>query len=100
MALVFSRWCEYVRDYIYIEKNEIAFIRTPHFKYLLLEIVLAAMIPYPGQNGYILYMELGNPLMIPYSSILCVFSLLRVYFLLKLFKHLTRWTNSLSEYVW
>jgi hypothetical protein len=55
--------------------------------------------PYPGINSYVLYMELGTALIVPVTSILSVFSLLRVYFFLKIFKHLTKWTSSLAEYI-
>jgi hypothetical protein len=98
--LVISRWCEYVRDYIYREKKEISFLKTPYFWIMLFEIVLIIPIPYPGVNGYFFFRDMGIPLLIPYSSILTIFSLLRVYFILKLFKHLTRWNDSLSEYIW
>jgi len=98
--LVVSRWYEYVRDYIYREKKEVSFLKTPYFWIMLFEIVLIVPIPYPGVNGYFLFKDMGTPLLIPYSSILTIFSLLRVYFILKLFKHLTRWNDSLSEYIW
>jgi hypothetical protein len=41
--------------------------------------------------------ELGDYICFPYSSILSSLSFIRFYFVLKLFKHLTRWTSSNAE---
>ena len=98
--LIISRYIEYVRNYIYRLKNELPFYKVSLFYILVFELILLSLIQYPEMNGYIIFMELGHPILVPVSSLFATISLLRVYFILKLFKHSTKWTNSLSEYIW
>ena len=42
---------------------------------------------------------MGNYICYPYSSMLSTMSFLRLFFLFKLFKHLTKWTSTKSEHV-
>ena len=94
-----SRYFEYKREYIYREKNDVPFYQTEYLYILFFEIVIVIPIQYPKINDYMLYKEFGSPILIPFSSILAALSFVRVFFVLKLFKHLTRWTNSRSERV-
>jgi hypothetical protein len=61
------------------------------------EILLIVPFQYPGLNGYLLIYELGDYLCIPYTTILSSLTFIRFYFLLKLFKHMTKWTSSKAE---
>ena len=99
MGVFISRKIEHLREYVYVQKSDVLFIKTSLFPLCICEIFLLCPIQYPNINGYLFYKEFGRQIIIPFSSILSAFCLLRVYFCIKLLKHLTRWTNSTSEYI-
>jgi hypothetical protein len=67
------------------------------FKLMQKEILIILPFQYPRLNGYFLLFELGDYICIPYTSILNSLTFIRFYFVLKLFKHLTKWTSSRAE---
>ena len=58
------------------------------------------LFPFPGMKNAIIYVEMGNYICYPYSSIFTAISIFRFYFILKFFKHLTKYTNKESEEIW
>lgn len=65
---------------------------------MIFELFLISIFQYPSCNGYFILREMGSFLFIPISSILSAFTFLRFYFVLKIFKHVTHWTSTHSEY--
>ena len=66
---------------------------------LIYELLLIAFFQYPNVDSYALLYELGAYLCLPYSLLLSALTFIRFYFVLKLFKHLTKWTSTSAEYV-
>jgi potassium intermediate/small conductance calcium-activated channel subfamily N protein 2 len=52
---------------------------------------------YPNINSYITFESLGDIMCLPNSSILTAISVFRFCFIIKLFKHLTKWNSYLAE---
>jgi hypothetical protein len=65
---------------------------------MIFELILISIFQYPSFNKYLILHEMGSYLFIPISSILSAFTFLRFYFVLKIFKHVTHWTSTHSEY--
>jgi hypothetical protein len=105
--IIISKYIEYKRDCIYKQKLEsnfyfilVTFFKTNYFYILIVELIMIMPFQYPGVDNYVIYDELGDTLCLPFSSCLAVLTFIRFYFLLKLFKHLTKWTSTSSEEVW
>ena len=113
--IIMGRYLEYKRDYVYKIKSECKLIFffhlfinlyiVPFYKtnliYLCIgEIFLIIPFQYPNLNSYYRNLELGSFICFPFSSMLSALTFIRFYFLLKLFKHSTKWTSIRAEYVW
>lgn len=60
---------------------------------------MAIILPYPYLNTFFILNDLDYAFVMPISSILSSFSFIRFYFMLKLIKHLTKWTSFKAETV-
>lgn len=100
ILLCISGYLEHKSEVIYKERKYIFFVGSGCFYNTLGHVLLVLPIQYPNINYYLLYFELGIPLCIPITSILSALSFCRIYFILILFKHFTKWTNPLCEYLW
>lgn len=65
----------------------------------VVEVFTAIIFPYPHLSQYFILTDLNYSVCIPFSSIFASFIFVRVYFMLKLLKHLTRWTSIKAETV-
>lgn len=78
----------------------VPFYKTSLLPTVAIEILLIIPFQYPDLNIYYRTLELGSFICLPISSILSALSFGRFYFILKLFKHLTKWTSTKAEYTW
>lgn len=97
--LVLSNYFDFIREYIFKQNLDVIFFKAVNFPYLLFEIVILIPFPYPGVTNYLLFTELGNYICYPVSSMLSALTFLRIFFVFKLFKHITKWTSTLSEHI-
>ena len=97
--IIASNFFDYIREYIFKQNLDIAFFKTLNFPITILQLIILTPFPYPGITGYLLYVEMGNYICYPYSSMLSAMTFFRLFFIFKLFKHLTKWTSTLSEHV-
>lgn len=97
--IALSNYFDFIREYIFKQNLDVMFFSTLNFPITIIQFIVLAPFPYPGITGYLLYMEMGNYICYPYSSMLSTMSFLRLFFLFKLFKHLTKWTSTKSEHV-
>lgn len=99
ISIIMSRKIEHTRQYSYFQKKDVSFFKTSLFYLMLCEIFLTALIQYPNIEKVFFYEEFGHYMIFPLSTFLATISLLRVTFVIKLLKSLTRWTDYSSEIV-
>lgn len=75
------------------------FHHSPLISTTIYELLLITPFQYPGVNSYVIINELGGYLCLPFTSALSSLTFLRFYFVLKLFKHLTKWTSTSAEHI-
>ena len=97
--IIISAYLDYLKEYIFKQNLDISFFKTTDFIFLIIEILFLIPFPYPNLKNYLIYNERGTFVCFPYSSILSAFSFLRIFFFVKLFKHLTKWTSVLAVHV-
>ena len=95
--IIIGGYLEYLREIVYSGKGENHFFSSSYFFVTLIETAILIPFPYPNIKSYLLYTEIGKNICYPYSSILSACTFFRVFFVVKLFKHLTKYTTTLSE---
>ena len=95
--IIIGGYLEYLREVVYSGKGENYFFSSSYFYMLLFEMIILIPFPYPNIKSYLLYTEIGKNICYPYSSILSAMTFLRLFYVIKLFKHLTKYTSTLSE---
>ena len=95
--IIIGGYLEYLREVVYIGKDENYFFSSSYFYMLLFELIILIPFPYPNIISYLLYTEIGKNICYPYSSILSAMTFLRLFYVIKLFKHLTKYTSTFSE---
>ena len=92
---ILSKYIEYTIEYSFKSSKKFSkyfsiileiFFNTDLFIILILEILLIVIFPYPGLNSALIYIEMGYYICYPISSIFTAITILRFYFILKLFK--------------
>ena len=99
ITIIISRKIEHTREYSYFQKKDVPFYKTFLFYLMLCEVFLIALIQYPTIEKVFFYEEFGHYIIFPMTTFLATISLLRVTFVIKLLKSLTRWTDEQSEIV-
>ena len=97
LTIIVSRKTEHTREYSYFQKKDVSFYKTSLFYLMLCEVLLIALIQYPNTERVFFYEEFGHYIIFPLTTFLSTISLLRVTFVIKLLKSLTRWTDAKSE---
>lgn len=97
LTIIVSRKTEHTREYSYFQKKDVSFYKTSLFYLMLCEVLLIALIQYPNTEKVFFYEEFGHYIIFPLTTFLSTISLLRVTFVIKLLKSLTRWTDAKSE---
>ena len=95
--IIIGGYLEYLREVVYSGKGENYFFSSSYFYMLFFEMTILIPFPYPKIKSYLLYTEIGKNICYPYSSILSAMTFLRLFYVIKLFKHLTKYTSTLSE---
>lgn len=98
-GIIASRKIEHVREYYYFQMKNIPFHKTSLFYLMLCEIGLISLIQFPGETQYLFYKEFEAYKIFPITTFLATISLLRVSFIVKLLKSLTRWTDLPTEII-
>ena len=96
---IISKKIEHIREYGYIQQKDISFFKTKIFLFMIGECLLISLIQYPKITKVFFYEEFGHYAIYPLSTFLSTISLLRVIFVLKYLKNLTRFTDSKSEII-
>jgi len=86
-----------VQSYI---KEITPFRRTPYLRYTILEVALHILIPLPGYEGVICYFVLDRTVCNPISDFLMLIQILRIYLLVRVIFHFTKWSNRHSSIIW
>ena len=97
--IIIGNYLDYLNQYHFKGNDDTPFIKTIHFPDMLIHIIIILPFQYPIINGKIIYIEMDSYICFPISSILATVIFLRVFLLFKLFNHLTKFTNVLSEHV-
>ena len=97
LGTIISKKIEHIREYGYIQQKDISFFKTKIFYIMLSECILISLIQYPKTKKVFFYEEFGHYVIFPLSTFLSTISLLRIIFVLKYLKNLTRFTDSNSE---
>jgi hypothetical protein len=95
--IFFSRYVEHQRDYVYKKEIDLPFYKGVYFILTCLEIALILPVQYPEINGYIVIIQLGSTLCLPYTSIFSAISVFRFVFIYKIFKNFTVWSSEYAE---
>ena len=90
---------QHIIVYYYSKQEDVSIFKTSIFAIFLIETIILLLIPYPNITRIFFYKELGLYILIPLSTYLSAFSLLRIIFILKILDSVTRWTSSMSEYI-
>ena len=93
------RKLQHIIEYYYSKQEDVSLFKTSIFAIFLIETLILLLIPYPKITRVFFYKELGLYILIPLSTYLSAFSLLRIIFVLKILDSVTRWTSSMSEYI-
>ena len=97
LGTIISKKIEHIREYGYIEQKDTSFFKTKIFYIMLSECILISLIQYPNTEKVFFYEEFGHYAIYPLSTFLSTISLLRIIFVLKYLKNLTRFTDTKSE---
>ena len=97
LGTIISKKIEHIREYGYIQQKDISFFKTKIFYIMLSECLLLSLIQYPNIKKVFFYEEFGHYVIYPLSTFLSTISLLRIIFVLKYLKNLTRFTDTNSE---
>jgi len=98
ILILFSRYIEHIRNYLYKKELHVKFYKGEYFYVCLLEIFLILPIQYPGINSYVIFVQLGSTICLPFTSILSAISVFRFLFVYKIFKNLTIWNSEYAEW--
>ncbi len=97
--LISSSYFDILRETEMKKISDINSIKLNNLIFLIIEFIIITPFPYPKMKKYLLYKEIGKYICYPISSILSVMTFLRLFFCIKLFKHLTKYTSTIAEYV-
>ncbi len=97
--LISSSYFDILRETEMKKISDIKSIKINNIIFLIIELLILTPFPYPKMKKYLLYKEIGKFICYPISSILSVMTFLRIFFCIKLFKHLTKYTSTIAEYV-
>ena len=73
------------------------FRRTRYFKQMLMEVIIHACISPPGFENKICYWVMFRKVCNPLSDLFMLFTMLRVYTVIRALSHFTKWTNAHSS---
>jgi len=97
--LISSSYLDILREIEMKKISDIKSIKISNLIFLTIEFIIITPFPYPKMKKYLLYKEIGKFICYPISSILSALTFLRIFFCFKLFKHLTKYTSTVAEYV-
>lgn len=97
ILILFSRHIEHNREYFFKKESDLKFYKGEYFLLSILEILLILPIQYPGINSYIIFVQLGSTICLPFTSILGSISIFRFIIIYKIFKNFTIWNSEYAE---
>ena len=94
LLLFISKYLEFKRDYEFKRSVKVSFFKTDLFPELLLEFLIVAPFQYYNLNYYMIIKALDNVIFLPATTCLSALTILRSFFIVKIFKNVNKYTTS------